>query len=100
MRRLRNLIIATLIQRDLEGQADLAEVLDTMTAFGEFAVQTHLAAISADMIATHGTPTGSESGQPQQLIVLGMGKLGGGELNVSSDKIGRASCRERVCQSV
>lgn len=85
MRRLRNLIIATLIQRDLEGKADLAEVLDTMTAFGDFAVQTHLAAISADMIATHGTPTGSESGQPQQLIVLGMGKLGGGELNVSSD---------------
>src|SRR3546814_6542923 len=37
------------------------------------------------MIATHGTPIGNESGQPQDLIVLGMGKLGGGELNVSSD---------------
>ncbi|MFX5756587.1 hypothetical protein ABTE27_21810, partial [Acinetobacter baumannii] len=28
---------------------------------------------------------GEESGRPQEMIVLGMGKLGGGELNVSSD---------------
>lgn len=85
MRRLRNLVIATLIHRDLGGQADLAEVVDTMTAFGDFAVQTHLAAVTADMIAVHGTPVGGESGEQQEMIVLGMGKLGGGELNVSSD---------------
>lgn len=85
MRRLRNLVIATLIQRDLGGQADLAEVVDTMSAFGDFAVQTHLAAITSDLIALHGTPTGEESGEAQEMIVLGMGKLGGGELNVSSD---------------
>ncbi|MFC7298797.1 bifunctional [glutamate--ammonia ligase]-adenylyl-L-tyrosine phosphorylase/[glutamate--ammonia-ligase] adenylyltransferase [Herminiimonas aquatilis] len=85
MRRLRNLVIATLIQRDLSGQADLAEVVDTMTAFGDFVVQTHLAAVMAEMIAIHGTPIGAESGEQQEMIVLGMGKLGGGELNVSSD---------------
>lgn len=85
MRRLRNLIIATLIQRDLSGQADLAEVVDTMTAFGDFAVQTHLTAVMAEMMTIHGTPIGIESGEPQEMIVLGMGKLGGGELNVSSD---------------
>lgn len=85
MRRLRNLVIATLIQRDLSGQADLAEVVDTMTAFGDFAVQTHLAAVMTEMIAIHGTPIGAESGEQQEMIVLGMGKLGGGELNVSSD---------------
>lgn len=85
MRRLRNLVVATLIARDLSGRADLAEVVDTMTAFGEFAVQTHVAALSDEMIALHGTPIGEESNSPQSLIVLGMGKLGGGELNVSSD---------------
>jgi len=85
MRRLRNLVIATLIRRDLSGQADLAEVVDTMTAFGDFAVQRHLAAVMADMVAIHGTPVGAESGETQEMIVLGMGKLGGGELNVSSD---------------
>ena len=85
MRRLRNLVIATLIRRDLSGQADLDEVVSTMTAFGDFAVQRHLAAVMADMIAIHGTPVGAESGEIQEMIVLGMGKLGGGELNVSSD---------------
>ncbi|MQR01602.1 bifunctional [glutamate--ammonia ligase]-adenylyl-L-tyrosine phosphorylase/[glutamate--ammonia-ligase] adenylyltransferase [Glaciimonas soli] len=85
MRRLRNLIVCTLIERDLKGQADLEEVVATMTAFADFAVQTHLAALMSDMVALHGTPIGEESGQPQELIVLGMGKLGGGELNVSSD---------------
>jgi glutamate-ammonia-ligase adenylyltransferase len=85
MRRLRNLVVATLIMRDLRGQADLAEVVATMSAFADFAVQTHLASLTSDMIALHGTPTGEESGTPQELIVLGMGKLGGEELNVSSD---------------
>ncbi|HWT71020.1 MAG TPA: bifunctional [glutamate--ammonia ligase]-adenylyl-L-tyrosine phosphorylase/[glutamate--ammonia-ligase] adenylyltransferase [Oxalicibacterium sp.] len=85
MRRVRNLVIATLIRRDLGGEADLAEVVDTMTAFGDFAVQRHLATISAELAAIHGTPIGAESGEAQEMIVLGMGKLGGGELNVSSD---------------
>jgi glutamate-ammonia-ligase adenylyltransferase len=85
MRRLRNLVVATLITRDLDGRADLAEVVGTMSAFADFAIQTHVAAVAGDMIALHGTPIGEESGNPQELIVLGMGKLGGGELNVSSD---------------
>ncbi|WP_019141561.1 bifunctional [glutamate--ammonia ligase]-adenylyl-L-tyrosine phosphorylase/[glutamate--ammonia-ligase] adenylyltransferase [Noviherbaspirillum massiliense] len=85
MRRLRNLVICALIERDLSGRADLAEVLDTISGFADFAVQTHVAALTAEMIEAHGTPVGEESGEPQELIVLGMGKLGGGELNVSSD---------------
>ena len=85
MRRLRNLVVATLITRDLAGLADLSEVVETMSAFADFAIQTHLAAINQDMIAIHGTPIGEESAAPQDMIVLGMGKLGGRELNVSSD---------------
>ncbi len=85
MRRLRNLIVCTLIWRDLNGLADLDEVVSTMSAFADFAVHTHLAALTAELQALHGIPIGNESGTPQGLIVLGMGKLGGGELNVSSD---------------
>src|SRR5439155_23025057 len=33
----------------------------------------------------HGEPIGADSASAQRLIVVGMGKLGGGELNVSSD---------------
>ena len=85
MRRLRNLVVCTLIERDLRGQADLAEVVRTMSEFADFAVRTHLATLMHEFCALYGTPIGAESGRPQQLIVLGMGKLGGGELNVSSD---------------
>jgi glutamate-ammonia-ligase adenylyltransferase len=85
MRRVRNLLMASLIQRDLEGHADLAEVVTSMTMFADFAVSTQLRAVQAELESLHGVPIGSESGRPQRLIVLGMGKLGGGELNVSSD---------------
>jgi len=85
MRRLRNLVVCTLIERDLSGKADLDEVVRTMSQFADFAVQTHLQALMQEMTALHGMPIGEETGNPQEMIVLGMGKLGGGELNVSSD---------------
>lgn len=85
MRRLRNLLVAAIIRRDLDGQADLAEVVAAMTALADFAIQTQLAALMAEQVALHGMPVGAESGLPQQMIVLAMGKQGGGELNVSSD---------------
>ena len=85
MRRLRNLIINLLIARDLAGYADLAEVVETMTLFAEFAIRTHIEAITEELKSIHGTPIGNQSGKEQKLIVLGMGKLGGRELNVSSD---------------
>ena len=85
MRRVRNLLICAIIERDLSGKADLSEVVDTMTLFAEFAIRTHLKSLTEEMVASHGTPIGAHSGTPQEMIVLGMGKLGGGELNVSSD---------------
>jgi glutamate-ammonia-ligase adenylyltransferase len=85
MRRVRNLLISTIVARDLGGQADLAEVVTAMTAFADFAIQTHVASLMAELVAAHGMPVGDDSGRPQHLIVLAMGKQGGGELNVSSD---------------
>ena len=85
MRRLRNLLVAAIIRRDLDGDADLAEVVAAMTAFADFAIQTHLAALMDEQVALHGMPTGAESGLAQQMMVLAMGKQGGAELNVSSD---------------
>jgi len=85
MRRLRNLLVCAIIRRDLEGKADLDEVVSAMSRFADFAVQSHLGELMAEMTAVHGTPVGEESGRPQQMMVLAMGKHGGGELNVSSD---------------
>ena len=85
MRRLRNLLVCSLIRRDLEGQADLDEVVSAMTGLADFAIRTHLADLMGELVAAHGMPVGAESGQPQDMLVLAMGKQGGGELNVSSD---------------
>jgi glutamate-ammonia-ligase adenylyltransferase len=85
MRRLRNLLICAIIERDLDGRANLDEVVTAMSRFADFAVQAHLAELMAEMTASHGVPIGLDSGRPQQMMVLAMGKHGGGELNVSSD---------------
>jgi len=85
MRRLRNLLLATLIRRELEGLSSLDEVVSAMTGLADFAIRTHLADLMAELVAAHGMPIGAESGRPQEMMVLAMGKQGGGELNVSSD---------------
>ncbi|NNG24276.1 bifunctional [glutamate--ammonia ligase]-adenylyl-L-tyrosine phosphorylase/[glutamate--ammonia-ligase] adenylyltransferase [Telluria aromaticivorans] len=85
MRRLRNLLVSAIIRRDLDGRATLDEVVTAMTTFADFAIRTHVAALTGELVAIHGMPTGDDSGRPQHLIVLSMGKGGGGELNVSSD---------------
>jgi glutamate-ammonia-ligase adenylyltransferase len=70
--------------RDLAGSADLAEVTATWSTLAEVCLAAALDFHHAVLAARHGEPR-DEHGQPQQMIVVGMGKLGGGELNVSSD---------------
>lgn len=85
LRRLRNLVVCTLIEKDLTGQADLNEVVTVMSMFADFAIQTALTELEREMQAQFGIPVSAETGDIQELIVLGMGKLGGTELNISSD---------------
>lgn len=89
LRQLRNEVFCTLIERDLGTQADLAEVTATMSDLAELAIQTSLAVLSAELEAQFGVPlVAADDGVerlPAQLGVVGMGKLGGRELNVSSD---------------
>ncbi len=84
LRKLRQRVILRLLARDLLRSADLAEVCATTTALAEVALRSALAWLVPRMEAQFGVPVTAEGGR-QQLIVVGMGKLGGGELNVSSD---------------
>ncbi|MBS3916535.1 MAG: bifunctional [glutamate--ammonia ligase]-adenylyl-L-tyrosine phosphorylase/[glutamate--ammonia-ligase] adenylyltransferase [Sulfuritalea sp.] len=84
LRRLRARVMARIVARDLSGLADLAEVTETMTALADATVGHAAAVLSAVFVARHGMPR-STAGEAQELIVIGMGKLGGRELNVSSD---------------
>ena len=84
LRRLREKVFARVMVRDLGGLADLAEVTGTLTTLAEVAVSTALDFHHRDLAAIHGEPLDAE-GRPQRMLVVGMGKLGGGELNASSD---------------
>jgi len=85
LRALRKRVMLRVIARDLGGLAPLAEVTATMTALAETAVSHALASLDEQLAARHGRPLAAAGGRAQQLHVVGMGKLGGAELNVSSD---------------
>jgi len=84
LRRLRQRVMATLIVRDIGGQAPLAEVMETMTQLADITTNFALDFLHRQLVAQFGEPLDSQ-GRPQRLLVIGMGKLGGRELNVSSD---------------
>src|SRR2546422_987085 len=83
-RQLRQRVLLRVMARDLAGRADLAEVCGTMSDLAELALQVALEHANAALRAEFGTPR-SPAGDVQQLVIVGMGKLGGRELNVSSD---------------
>ena len=84
LRRLRNRVMLRVIVRDLNGLAELNEVMRSMSQLAEVTVQFALQHLTPWLKAAHGQPV-DVHGNQQSLIVFGMGKLGGCELNVSSD---------------
>ena len=85
LRTLRRRVFLHTMLRDLTRRAPLGEVCTAMTTLADLALRSAVQVHVSELDAIHGAPIGSESGTPQELIVVGMGKLGGGELNVSSD---------------
>ena len=85
VRELRMAVMLRLLTRDLNGLANLDEVMSTMTALAETTINCAISHLNQWLQPQFGEPVGEESGTKQSLIVVGMGKLGGGELNVSSD---------------
>jgi glutamate-ammonia-ligase adenylyltransferase len=84
LRRLRQRVMATLIVRDIAGVAPLSEVVESMTQLADVTTNFALDFVHRQLGELFGEPLDSR-GQPQRLLVIGMGKLGGRELNVSSD---------------
>ena len=85
LRSLRARVMLHTIARDLTGRAALPEVCAAVTTLAEVAIDAAASAVRRDLVERHGEPFGGETGAPQPLVVVGMGKLGGAELNVSSD---------------
>ncbi len=84
LRQLRQRVWLVVATRDLAGLADLAEVTTAFTDLAEVCIAAALDFHYTQLAGRHGEPRDA-AGRAQQLVVVGMGKLGGGELNVSSD---------------
>jgi glutamate-ammonia-ligase adenylyltransferase len=84
LRFLRSRVMARMIVRDLSGLANLQEIMFTTSALAECVINTAIEYLHQWQATVYGHPV-DVGGKQQQLIVIGMGKLGGGELNVSSD---------------
>lgn len=84
LRRFRHRHLVRILWRDLEGYAGLDETLQELTNLAEACIVVAVRWAEAAERERSGVPRDSD-GRAQSLIVLGMGKLGGGELNVSSD---------------
>lgn len=80
----RQLTLERLVVLDSTGQADVSQVTGVMTLLAELALDMAFSESYANLVAQYGPPQGP-SGEVAQLFVIGMGKLGARELNVSSD---------------
>ena len=83
LRDLRARVLLRVLVRDLSGRADLEEVVGTMSALAEVTISSAHAFWTRQLEEEIGTP--QAAGTRQSLLIIGLGKLGGGELNVSSD---------------
>lgn len=84
LRNLRKRVMLRLITRDLNGLADVHEVIRTATDLAEITLNSALDNAHHQLKQEYGAALDAQ-GNEQSLLIVGMGKLGGEELNVSSD---------------
>jgi [glutamine synthetase] adenylyltransferase / [glutamine synthetase]-adenylyl-L-tyrosine phosphorylase len=82
--RIRRREMVRIAWRDLAGWADLDETMTDLSAFADASLEIALSHLYRWQCDIYGTPIDS-NGVSQQLVVIGMGKLGSRELNFSSD---------------
>jgi glutamate-ammonia-ligase adenylyltransferase len=84
LRILRQLVLERLLCLDCDEQTPLHQITLAMTGLAEFALKRACVDVQQTLDQRHGIP-GTATGERAQLWVIGMGKLGARELNVSSD---------------
>jgi len=85
LRRFRRRHMVRIAWRDIAGWASLDETLAELSALADACIQFAYSNAYQALVARYGVPRGEHSGEPQPMLIFGMGKLGGGELNYSSD---------------
>ena len=89
LRRHRNQEMVRIIWLDLNRRVTMPETTADLSALADACIDAALNWLYRDCCQTLGTPHGTDTPDevpwPQQMVVLGMGKLGAGDLNLSSD---------------
>ncbi|PXF56494.1 MAG: bifunctional [glutamate--ammonia ligase]-adenylyl-L-tyrosine phosphorylase/[glutamate--ammonia-ligase] adenylyltransferase [Deltaproteobacteria bacterium] len=84
LRRLRTREMVRIAWRDLAMWADIKETMEDLSSLAEACLKGALSILHPWQCRELGCPADKE-GNPQSLVILGMGKLGARELNFSSD---------------
>ena len=84
LRQFRNRQMVRIIWRDLAGLAPLEETLEDLSELADVCIAQTLDVLYRWAVEKDGVPR-DRAGREQRLVVLGMGKLGARELNLSSD---------------
>lgn len=84
LRQWRNKKMEALAEADISGDQPISQTLKLVTAVAEEALQRALVFHNSLLSARFGQPKAAD-GAPLRFAILGMGKLGGRELNFSSD---------------
>jgi glutamate-ammonia-ligase adenylyltransferase len=77
--------LVRIVLRDRLAYASLLEITEEISSLAEAIMACALASVSADVEARHGKPMAESHPGPAVFTVLALGKLGGRELNYSSD---------------
>ena len=84
LRKYRRREMVRIAWRDLDGRADLAQTVADLSAMADACLQQAYRLLFQWQCKKFGTPTAAD-GSVQNLVILGLGKLGARELNFSSD---------------
>ena len=85
LRRFRSREMLRLVWRDFSHRGQLEDTLTDITELADCVIRSAVERASRQHHSRFGVPIGADTGEIQTLAVLGMGKLGGRELNLSSD---------------
>ena len=85
LRTFRHREMLRILWRDHAGLAPIEEAFEALSELAGSCIRAAVSIASAALEPKYGLPMGEDSGEPQSIVVLAMGKLGGNELNFSSD---------------
>lgn len=85
LRRVRQREMLRIVWHDFTFRANLEATLAAVTSLADAAVILAVEQATRQLAPRYGQPIGRDSGEVQELIVIAMGKMGGRELNLSSD---------------